>query len=174
MSPAEELAADAKRFSTKLTTASNGTCLLWTGGKDRDGYGRFWRRIVGNNVTAHVFAYELAVGPVPPRFVVMHRCDTPACCFAGHLIVGTPAANRADSIIKGRDARGETHWSRTQPENFHAHVAKLLATGRLGGPQRRLPLVDEFLVADTHPCGTSVIDPPLGSPIVVDAGDDTL
>jgi hypothetical protein len=61
-----------------------------------------------------------------------------------------------------------------------AHYGMLKDDGRplargvevVGGPQFAIPAVRvyQLLVADAHPCGTSVIDPPLGSAIVLAAG----
>lgn len=46
---------------------------------------------------------------------VLHTCDNPPCCEPSHLFVGTQAVNQADKVAKGRQARGDGHWTR-QPE----------------------------------------------------------
>ncbi len=81
-------------------------CRLWQG-TFRDGYGRLrFKRIKRN---AHVWAWEVKNGPVPPGMQVCHACDVPACINDAHLFLGTSADNNADKVTKGRQARGEKH-----------------------------------------------------------------
>ena len=79
-----------------------GPCWLWTGAKV-NGYGKF--RVDDKKVRAHRFAYELIYGPLKPRQVVRHKCDTPACVNPLHLIAGTQKANMQDAVRKGRIAK---------------------------------------------------------------------
>lgn len=73
-------------------------CWLWTGAADR--YGNFWNGT--RKVGAHVFAWQLANGPVPAGLDVCHTCDNPLCVRADHLFVGTRSANMQDCKVKGR------------------------------------------------------------------------
>jgi hypothetical protein len=77
----------------------NGRCLEWIGQLDSDGYGKFRGR------GAHVFAYELWVGPVSAGLRVLHDCDNPPCVLPKHLKAGTQAQNMAEKAARGR-ARG--------------------------------------------------------------------
>lgn len=55
-------------------------CWLWTGRRDRDGYGR----LTGGRL-AHVEAYVAAKGPVPHERTVDHLCRRRHCCRPEHL-----------------------------------------------------------------------------------------
>lgn len=89
----ERLAANSKR---------DGECLIWTGNRSRDGYGvltvgRAQRR-------AHRLSYAVAYGIIPEGMLVCHRCDRPLCIEPRHLFLGSPKANTADMMAKGRKA----------------------------------------------------------------------
>lgn len=104
-------------FWTKVQKSAG--CWLWTGGVDKDGYGKFQITLPRDglprgapskqrHVRAHVFSYELEHGPVPKGLLVMHSCDTPGCVRPDHLSAGTQKENRVDCKQKGRTARGES------------------------------------------------------------------
>ena len=77
--------------------------MLFTGYRNPDGYGRINTESGVRN--AHRVAWELAYGPVPAGLEVCHTCDNRACCYIGHLFLGTHAANVRDMVAKGRRAR---------------------------------------------------------------------
>jgi hypothetical protein len=79
-----------------------GRCWLWSGCKDRDGYGAI--ADAGKTLGAHRVSYEMHHRPLPPGSVVMHSCDTPACVNPAHLSLGTKRTNAADMTSKGRRA----------------------------------------------------------------------
>jgi len=83
----------------------SGDCWLWTGARDRDGYGKFQVTIHGSNrqrcTRAHRFAFELAHGR-PATLNVLHSCDRPACVRPDHLFEGTQQDNARDALKKGR------------------------------------------------------------------------
>lgn len=54
-------------------------CMLWTGPKDRDGYGYRGRS------RAHIVAWIEAFGVVPEGFVLDHRCRRRRCVNVLHL-----------------------------------------------------------------------------------------
>jgi len=84
-------------FWSLVNKAGPDDCWLWGGHGER--YGQYRRR------GAHVWAYELTHGPVPPGLYVCHTCDTPLCCNPAHLWPGTNGQNIADMYAKGRGER---------------------------------------------------------------------
>lgn len=92
---------------------ASGTCLLWPGATDVDGYAYFKRK-GHRSRRAHRAAYEAVNGRPPPGFVVMHTCDNPRCVAPAHLIPGTQADNIRDMIAKGR--RGKPYPGSKNPE----------------------------------------------------------
>ena len=98
----------AKRFWSNVNTLGPNECWFWTGGVDKNGYGRI---LAGHTVLSHRFAWELANGPIPEGMCVCHSCDNPPCCNVRHLWIGSVAMNNSDRNAKGRnsDRRGEMH-----------------------------------------------------------------
>lgn len=68
-------------------------CWIWTGNKDRDGYGRLWY----NKKTwrVHRLAYFLVRGPLIKRLEIDHLCGVRACFNPNHLEMTTHAINSA-------------------------------------------------------------------------------
>jgi hypothetical protein len=94
----------SERFWSKVD--KSGPCWLWTG-NTKNGYGVFHASPRRPHVTAHRFAYEELVGPIPPGMVLMHTCDVRACVDPAHLRLGTARDNMADMVAKGRHNHGE-------------------------------------------------------------------
>jgi hypothetical protein len=76
-----------------------GPCWLWTGGKDKDGYGQ--TKVKGVCTRAHRYAFYLKHGHYP-KPCGLHRCDTPPCCNPEHIFEGTVSDNNKDARHKGR------------------------------------------------------------------------
>lgn len=95
-------------FWKRVNTA--GSCWLWTG-TTRNGYGRLQRD--GRVISAHVYAYETEVGPVPKGKVVRHRCNNRGCVRPSHLRLGSQRQNVLDSVRAGTHKNpimlGEAH-----------------------------------------------------------------
>lgn len=79
-------------------------CIIWTGAKDRDGYGHLRRN--GKLRLVHKLAYCQSKGidyeDLPTGIVVRHTCDNPSCHNPNHLIEGTQRDNIRDCINRGR------------------------------------------------------------------------
>jgi hypothetical protein len=102
-----QFAPTAERLAAGLVHKPNG-CLEWTGGTDKDGYGKI--RVDGKSTRTHRAAWVLANGVIPDGLHVLHHCDNPPCGETtpsdeypeGHLFLGTTAQNNADRSAKGR------------------------------------------------------------------------
>lgn len=86
-------------------TVEEGACLVWTAYRAPLGYGSV--RFRGRARGAHVVAWTLFVGEIPPGLCVLHTCDNPPCVRLDHLFLGTKAQNTADMVAKGRAPNGE-------------------------------------------------------------------
>ena len=107
----DKIAAQTARYWSKVQKTE--TCWLWTGAKQRHGYGSAWW--LGRKVSAHRLSWFLAHNEWPGADTdVCHSCDTPGCVNPAHLWLGDAKANAADAIKKGRyKATGaKTPWTR--------------------------------------------------------------
>lgn len=101
-------------------------CRLWSGAKDRDGYGVFWGQ------RANRVAWERRNGPIPTGLLVLHACDDRACVEGEHLMLGSNTANMVDRDRKGRQALGERNGNAKLTERDIAAIRKAKSAGATG------------------------------------------
>jgi len=101
-----------EHFESKFIKRDTNKCWLWTGAKDKNGYGDFNLHLTNETnkykkVKAHRYSYELYMGKFKNSFLVCHSCDTPSCVNPNHLFLGTAADNASDMVKKKRSMSGE-------------------------------------------------------------------
>lgn len=74
-----------------------GRCWIWTGARNAAGYGH--AHVGADQGLAHVIAFELVVGPVPPGLELDHLCRNRPCVNPTHV---EPVTHRQNLL------RGET------------------------------------------------------------------
>lgn len=106
-------------------------CVEWTGGKDRNGYGKF--QFEGRVQEAHRVAYILFVGPIAPGLVVDHLCRNPGCVHPAHL---EPVSHR-ENLMRGMGPE-RTRARYIGPTCVHGHPWADNAYFAPGNPTKRL------------------------------------
>lgn len=117
-----------ERFWTRVNKTD--TCWLWTGCKDRNGYGLIGKG--GRNggcFFAHRLSWELHNGPIPDNLYVCHHCDIPLCCRPDHLFLGSQLDNIRDCSRKGRMHTGEANGGSKLTENQVREIRARYASG---------------------------------------------
>lgn len=118
-----------RRIERLVTPEAITGCHLWTGYRNRQGYGLLrWRRRMQ---LVHRITWELNSGSSPgDDLCVLHRCDTPACVNPEHLFTGTRDDNSKDMVAKNRQAAGERGGAHVLTVDAVRQVRALSATGK--------------------------------------------
>ncbi len=85
---------------------ADGICWLWTGARNRGGYGVISRGRRDGAVIVHRAVWELLVGPIPEGADLDHLCRVRACCNPDHLEPVTRAVNVARGARRAGVERG--------------------------------------------------------------------
>lgn len=79
----------AARWWSKVQQSQ--ACWLWLDAPTDAGYGHFWNG--KREVPAHVFGYEMIVGPIPKGYELDHACRNRMCVKPTHLEAVTHSGN---------------------------------------------------------------------------------
>lgn len=90
-------------------------CWLWTGGRSREGYGKFW--FGGKTDLAHRYSYINFIGPIPEGLQIDHLCRVRSCCNPQHL----EAVTMKENILRGESPQAR-HARRQYCKNGHPLV----------------------------------------------------
>jgi len=93
-----------QRFWEKVRKSAG--CWIWTGCKDRKGYGHIGIGSKLRSVAAHRISYKFAYGDFDQSLFVLHKCDNTSCVNPKHLFLGTHQDNMRDMVAKGRQVQG--------------------------------------------------------------------
>lgn len=90
-------------------------CWVWTASTSGGGYSQFQsiRGVNYGHVASWMIHYEELI---PEGVLVCHKCDNPICVRPDHLFLGTHQDNMDDMVQKGRQQKGDLHFSRLTPE----------------------------------------------------------
>jgi hypothetical protein len=133
--------ATSERFWSKVDRSGGpDACWPWLG-SIANGYGQF-RAPGGRRIAqAHVFAWTLVNGPMPPgRTCGCHSCDVRypegsiayrKCCNPAHVWPGSRGENNSDRKAKGRSACGTRNGRPKLTESNVREIRAALAGGTL-------------------------------------------
>lgn len=148
------------RFLKKIAASPTDLgCLLWTSGKDKNGYGKV--TIKTRHLRSHRVAYFIATGIDPINLLVLHTCDVPSCCNPNHLFPGTNEDNMKDKARKGRcnAQSGDNHHSRRNPsrvrrgENHHTKLRPETVSRGESRPLSKLKEIDVIAIRSAYASG---------------------
>lgn len=110
----------AERFGSKYTVDESG-CWIWTGSRDRHGYGRLMMHRNGKwqPEPAYRVAHELFKGPIPKGYHVDHLCRVPSCVNPDHLEAVTP---RENTVVRSSKSPMAQLARRTECKNGHPFI----------------------------------------------------
>jgi hypothetical protein len=103
------------------------TCWLWTGYRNRKGYGLF--SYYGRNMPVHRYAYEFCIGPIPAGLQIDHLCRVHNCVYAWHLEPVTHLENVRRGMV-GQWEKAKTHCPKGHP--YSGKNLRVRTGGRYG------------------------------------------
>jgi hypothetical protein len=121
-------------------------CWLWTGNRDKSGYGyisQVWVEGRRSPIAVHRLVAHLKLGLdlSRPEIFACHRCDNPPCFNPDHLFVGTAKDNQADRSRKGRGNFGERNGQRKLKNEDVFEIRR-----RASGGETQLSIAGRFTI----------------------------
>lgn len=98
-------------LSLKARLVPDGDCLVFTGTRNKAGYGfidvTYDCKRIRYPILTHRLAWVLAHGQeIPDDRIICHRCNNPPCCNPEHLYLGTHQDNADDMEAAGTRRSG--------------------------------------------------------------------
>lgn len=95
---------------SKIVKSTSG-CWVYTGYKDKYGYGQIRQSTPRKMIFVHRYTYYYyKLMPILKTLnkdtLVLHKCDNTSCCNPEHLFEGTHKDNIQDKVNKNRQAKG--------------------------------------------------------------------
>ncbi len=120
-------------------------CWKFTGCDNGQGYGSLSVNKIRDS--AHRWAYQILVGPIPEHRVVHHTCRNRRCCNPAHLELTTPSAHPLLDPTITNQHKQKTHCKRGH--EFTEENTYLLPRGRACKECKRLEKAERY--AREHP-----------------------
>lgn len=117
-----------QRFWSYVTKTD--ACWEWSGPKNEDGYGKLG--IGKKKVSAHRFAYEILIGPIPVGAEIDHSCRVRSCVNPKHLQVATRKQNVENIDVQRTSTTGVRGVGPSAGGKFRARVGHNGTTYYLG------------------------------------------
>jgi hypothetical protein len=108
--------------SFKARTEWQGDCLVWTGHKDQNGYGRTTHG--DKSVFIHRWLWQHERGPIPDGMEVDHQCHNPACVNINHLRLATRSQNQRNQSGPNRSNKSGHRNVIRSGDKWHVIVTK--------------------------------------------------
>ena len=105
VNPVAEVIGEFVAFWSQVEADSEAGCWPWRGAVGPKGYGLF-HRADGRVQPAHLYAFEVSIGPLPPHKHVKQRCGFKLCMNAWHMRLGWPARSARAPISREAVAFG--------------------------------------------------------------------
>jgi len=109
-----------ERFWAKVIVLCPDDCWEWAAAKNAKGYG-----VIGNGkrlILAHRLSYEIhSKSIIPPKKLILHKCNNPSCVNPSHLIVGDHSLNQ---LMAYRDGLTPVHTPKVRRGKDHPNGAK--------------------------------------------------